>query len=141
MVLLSRRGRRQSSQKRAHTSQMLLAIYLNDHLAGATGLIELARRSAASNRETSYGPVLAELSQEVQQDRTSLLEIMRELGVRPDPLKQAAGWIAEKAGRLKPNGRLLSYSPYSRVLELEVLLLGVQGKLALWQALQELDDV
>jgi hypothetical protein len=39
---------------------------------------------------------------------------------------------------LKLNGRLLGYSPYSRVIEIEVLLLGVNGKLALWRALREI---
>jgi hypothetical protein len=32
----------------------LLSIYLNDHLAGSTSGIELAKRSAANNRGTPY---------------------------------------------------------------------------------------
>jgi hypothetical protein len=123
----------------AYSGRVLLAIYLNDHLAASTGALELVRRSARSNRGTPYGDFLAELAQEVEEDRASLLEIMRALGVRRDELKVAAGWVAEKAGRLKLNGRLLGYSPYSRVVELEVLLLGVRGKLALWQALQQIE--
>src|SRR5947209_6188177 len=40
--------------KRAVSEQtMLLGIYLNDHLAGATGVLELARRSASSNRNSA----------------------------------------------------------------------------------------
>ncbi len=31
-----------------------LSIYLNDHLAGATVGVELARRAAGSNRPTDY---------------------------------------------------------------------------------------
>jgi hypothetical protein len=119
---------------------VLLAIYLNDHLAGSTAGRELARRPASSNRGTSYGPFLRRLAVEIQQDRTSLLALMRKLDVAPDPLKVAGGWAMEKAGRLKLNGRLLSYSPYSRVVELEVLKLGVQGKLSLWLALREIQD-
>ena len=38
-----------------------------------------------------------------------------------------AGWVAEKAGRLKLNGSLLTYSPLSRLVELEGLSLGVEG--------------
>jgi hypothetical protein len=60
---------------------------------------------------------------------------MERLGVRVDRAKVMAGWIAEKLGRLKLNGRLLSYSPLSRLMELELLILGVTGKLALWRAL------
>jgi hypothetical protein len=33
---------------------MLLATYLNDHLAGATAARELARRAASSNRDSGY---------------------------------------------------------------------------------------
>lgn len=116
----------------------LLPIYLNDHLAGATGGRELARRAAASNRSSPYGPFLDGLAKEIDADRRSLLEIINALNVRVDPLKVWAGWSAEKIARLKLNGRLRGYSPMSRVVELEGLALGVRGKLALWRALERL---
>lgn len=112
---------------------------MNDHLAGATAGRELARRAAASNRGSSHGPFLGELAQEVDEDRAVLLEIMRALGIRVDHVKVGGGWAAEKLGRLKLNGRLLSYSPLSRVVELEGLTLGVHGKLALWRSLERLE--
>lgn len=117
---------------------MLLAIYLNDHLAGATAGRDLARRSAASNDDSPYGEFLTGLAIEIDEDRDSLLELMRRLEVRVDRLKVAGGWAAEKAGRLKLNGRLLGYSPLSRMVELEGLTLGVRGKLGLWRALAEI---
>jgi|SRR5436305_12600022 len=115
----------------------LLSIYLNDHLAGATAGAELARRVAGSNRQTSFGSVLSELAKEIEEDRRTLLQIMRRLDVRQDRLKTLASWGAEKAGRLKLNGRIIGYSPLSRLEELEGLTIGVEGKLALWQALRE----
>ncbi len=119
--------------------QSLLGTYLNDHLAGATAGRDLARRAASSNRgDGRYGPLLAELAREVDEDRDALLAIMRALDVGTDRLKLAGGWGAEKLGRLKPNGRLWSYSPLSRVVELEVLCLGVTGKLGLWRSLAAL---
>jgi len=60
---------------------------------------------------------------------------MVRLGVARDPVKVWAGWLAEKVGRLKLNGRIAGYSPLSRVVELEALGLGVEGKRALWRAL------
>jgi hypothetical protein len=120
---------------------MLLAIYLNDHLAGATAGRELSRRAAASNRGTSYEGFLEDLAREIQEDRESLLTIVRALQIRVDPLKLAGAWGAEKLGRLKLNGRLRGYSPLSRVVELEALALGVHGKLALWRSLQALDPL
>ena len=119
---------------------MLLAIYLNDHLAGATVGRELARRAAQSNRgNAEYGPFLSQLAQEIDEDRQSLLAIMSKLGVKVDRLKVLAGWGGEKLGRLKLNGRVRGYSPLSRVVELEGLTLGVHGKLALWRTLERLD--
>jgi hypothetical protein len=42
----------------------------------------------------------------------------------------------EKVGRLKPNGRILSRSPLSDVLEVEALRLAVEGKAAGWLLLR-----
>jgi len=50
------------------------------------------------------------------------------------------GWVLEKAARCKPNGRLFRRSPLSNLIELEGLLLGVQGKAADFRALRRLAD-
>jgi hypothetical protein len=118
---------------------MLLAIYLNDHLAGATVGRELARRAAHNNRDTpDWGAFLGQLAREIDADRGSLLTVMGRLNVRVDRLKVLAGWGGEKVGRLKLNGRLRGYSPLSRIVELEGLALGVHGKLSLWRTLDRL---
>jgi hypothetical protein len=118
----------------------LLATYLNDHLAGATAGVELARRARGQNEGTSLGRFLDELTSEIEQDRETLKTIMARLEVGTDRFKVAAGWVGEKAGRLKPNNRLFGYSPLSRLIELEGLALGVEGKRSLWQSLRHLDD-
>jgi hypothetical protein len=118
----------------------LLAIYLQDHLAAATFGVELARRAREENQGTGLGEFLDRLSTESERDRDELAALMDRLGVKPDPLKSAAGWAAEKLGRLKRNGHLVSYSPLSRVLELEWLIAAISGKLALWQALRDLAE-
>jgi hypothetical protein len=115
----------------------LLRTYLQDHHAGSTVGVELARRAAGANQDTEFGAPLARIADEIAEDRESLERLMERLGVKPHPVKDAGGWVAEKLGRLKPNNRLLGYSPLSRVLELEGLLIGVTGKLALWEALRD----
>jgi hypothetical protein len=40
-----------------------LSIYLNDHLVGSTLGLNLVRRTAGSNRETSYGRALDALAE------------------------------------------------------------------------------
>ena len=117
-----------------------LATYLNDHVLGATLGTELVRRAARENQGSELGEFLTGLAQEIDDDRGTLLALMRELGVRPDRLKVAAGWTGEKLGRLKPNAQLRGYSPLSPLVELEGLLIGIQGKLAMWRALAEVAD-
>src|SRR6266511_4644919 len=68
----------------APLSTDLLAIYLNDHLAGATAGAAVARRAAASNSSTAYGDVLADLAREIERDREALVEIMDRLSVGRD---------------------------------------------------------
>jgi hypothetical protein len=114
-----------------------LATYLNDHLMGATLGVELARRAAGENQGSELGDFLSGLAPEIEDDRDTLLALMSELGVKPDRLKVAAGWTSEKVGRLKPNAQLRGYSPLSPLVELEGLLIGIQGKLAMWIVLGE----
>jgi hypothetical protein len=114
------------------------AIYLNDHLAGATVGVELARRLRASNAsDREFGPALIEICAEVEEDRETLKAVMDRLGVGRSKLKPAAAVLAERLGRLKLNGQLLGYSPLSRVYELELMQSGVVGKRLLWRALQQ----
>ncbi len=115
----------------------LLAIYLNDHLAGATLGVELARRLRASNQgDPEFGPVLAEVCAEIEADRETLKAVMDRLGVGQSKIKPLAAVLAERVGRLKLNGRLWGYSPLSRLDELELLQIGVAGKRRLWRALE-----
>lgn len=118
----------------------MLGIYLNDHLAGATGGAELARRAAAARRSDEAGDTLLRFAADVAADRAALLDIMAALDVPVRAYKVYAGWIGEKAGRLKLNGRLLARSPLSSLEELEMMRLGVEGKAAGWRTLQLLAD-
>jgi hypothetical protein len=114
-----------------------LATYLNDHYAGATGGLALARRAASENEGSELGAFLTELGDEIGADRATLGEIMSALGVGTDRTKVIAARVFERLGRLKPNAQLRGYSPLSPLVELEVLGLGIRGKLALWRALGE----
>ena len=96
----------------------LLRIYMQDHLAGSTGGIELAKRALGANEGTEYEAPLRRLVAEIQEDRDTLEATMRRLGFGPDRLKLLAGWGAEKLGQLKLTGSLLPRSSLTRVLEL-----------------------
>ena len=100
----------------------LLAIYLNDQLAAGVLWREIARRSQRSNRGTDAGEALADVAAAIADDVATFERIMQRLGVRRSRVKPALALAAERAGRLKPNGRLASYSPLSRFEELEFLV-------------------
>ena len=119
-------------------NEKYLRIYLQDHLAGSTAGLELARRTRGANKGTEYGPPLAKIADEIEADRRMLQGIMEDLGFGADRLKNAGAWGLEKLGRLKMNGELTSYSPLSRMVELEGLLTGITGKLGLWLALLQI---
>jgi hypothetical protein len=114
----------------------LLRIYLQDHRAAATAGRELAARALGSNRGSEFEGDLEWLLGQIEQDMASLDEVMEALDVSHDRLKKVALWTGEKLGRLKLNGRLLSYSPLSRLVEIEGLIAGVTAKGSLWNALQ-----
>jgi hypothetical protein len=118
----------------------LLGIYLNDHLAGATGGTMLAHRVARSHGAPAADSTLQRLATEVAQDRAALLEIMAALSIPVRAYKVYAALIGEKAARVKLNGYLLARSPLSSLTELEMLRLGVEGKAAGWRTLRVLAE-
>jgi hypothetical protein len=120
------------------TATDYLETYLQDHRAGAEMGTDLARRLADENQGTPYEDFLLGLAQEIEQDVATLEDIMSRFGVGQATLKTAGAKVAEKLGRLKPNDQLSGYSPLSRVLELEGLRSGVQGKLGLWDSLAQI---
>ena len=114
----------------------LLRIYLNDHLAGSIAGEELAKRTRSNNAGTPLADYLDGFLVELKEDQLVVEDLLDSIDATKDRVKQLAAWIAEKAGRLKLNGRVTGYSDLSRLLELEGLCLGVEGKLSLWRSLE-----
>ena len=119
-------------------NEKLLRIYLQDHHAGSTTGLELARRIHGENKGSEYGEAMAKIVDEIAADRKALESVMDELGFEADKIKDLGAWTLEKAGRLKLNGQITGYSPLSRVVELEGLLTGITGKIALWVTLLQI---
>jgi hypothetical protein len=118
----------------------LLGIYLNDHLAGATAGVALARRSRAGARSRDLAAALDAVAPEIAEDRMTLLEHMHRLGVPVRTYKVVAGRAAELVGRFKPNGRIRERSPLTDLVELDGLLMGIGSKESLWWNLRGLAD-
>jgi hypothetical protein len=116
-----------------------LRIYLNDHRAGATGGISLARRCQRNNEGSALGEEMRSIVEEFGADAASLSRISSGLGIRENRFKQSAAKTAEWLGRFKLNGEIRTYSPLSRLLEVELLLSAIDAKRSLWKALMSSD--
>jgi hypothetical protein len=113
----------------------LLALYLQDHLTLSLAGLRIARRCERENRDHALGAYLAVLVRELEEDRRVVREALRALGGTPSVLKELAAVAGELLGRLKLNGRLLTYSPLSRLWEVEALLAGTDSRRGLWKVL------
>jgi hypothetical protein len=118
----------------------LTRIYLNDHVALMALLIDVAERSAKSNRGSPLGAWLLELRRELVSQRETVERVMERLRLRRSGAKVALARLGQRAGQLKLNGRLTSYSPLSRLFELESLLAGVEASRAVMESLRLLGD-
>ncbi|MGY1637446.1 hypothetical protein ACI78V_12420 [Geodermatophilus sp. SYSU D00742] len=118
----------------------LLGVYTNDHLAAATGGIELVGRMLGRHRGGPYQPRLEELLGELREERAALETTMQSIGVPVRQYKQAASWVAEKLSRVKLNGHLLSRSPLSDLVEFEFIATAVLAKRAGFETLRALAE-
>ena len=115
-----------------------LAVYLEDHLAGAQMAIDVLE----DMRDEYAGEPLSQFAGELLVDIKKDQEILRDLaqqvgGDRSDPVKEALAWVGEKVTRVKLRRR--AGGGLGTYLSLETLALGILGKLSLWEALAEID--
>src|SRR5215510_2512556 len=110
-----------------------LSTYLNDHLAGSNLAVEILERLISE--VPSLSGSLNALKAEIEEDREQLKTLMAEQRIEESRVRKAGGWIAEQLSELKlevdddARGRL------RRLERLEALAIGIDGKIALWDAL------
>lgn len=111
-----------------------LTTYLNDHLGGAQMAVQVLEAMRDQNDDQEFRQFASVLLPEIEADHRTLRHLAEEIGPGPNAIKTVGGWLVEKATRLK-----LGHSG-SKTFELfeslELLALGIQGKLSLWTALQ-----
>lgn len=116
-----------------------LRVYVNDHLAGAVGGTELARRIRGRNEGTPLGDYLGEFLDEVGEERRVLERLLHDMGLAQDRVKQAAAFALEKASRFYRHDRLGGSADLRRLLEVETLCSGVETKRDLWRSLKQIE--
>jgi hypothetical protein len=62
---------------------------------------------------------------------------MERMGTSKNPVKQATGWVAEKASKVKFSGVVSGEPDQGAFMALESLTLGVEGKGSMWKALKQ----
>ena len=112
-----------------------LPAYLRDHLAGSVAAVDVARRRRDAEPDEPSRTAIAQLIEDIEEDRARLRELMSELGIVPSVWKQtvAVGFSWLGAGR-----SAVGSAELNRLREFEVLLMGVRGKELLWQTLGRL---
>jgi hypothetical protein len=112
-----------------------IATYLNDHLAGSVVALELLEHLETAHADTALETFFAALRADIKADRQELEALMKQLDIAESSTRKATAWLTEKVTEIKlhvddPAGGAL------RLLEAcEAVSLGIEGKLALWQAL------
>lgn len=112
-----------------------LITYINDHLGGAEIAIELLEAMCEHHNDAHFQQFARVLLPEVSKDEQLLRSIAQELGADRSPAKEAGGWLLEKLARLKLGHT--GSADFEMFESLELLALGIQGKICLWKALQQ----
>jgi hypothetical protein len=115
-----------------------LSTYLNDHLAGSNFAVEILERLTSEARSLSSS--LTALKEEIEEDREQLRTLMAKQHIEESRLRKAGGWIAEQLTELKLEVEDDAKGRLRRLERLEALAIGIDGKIALWDALDAAAD-
>jgi hypothetical protein len=112
-----------------------LSLYLQGHHAAGGAAVMSIRQQVAVEGESDLGRQLAVLADEIAADLAALRDVMDRLGVAPsvvhDTSARAGAWLSRWVLRAHAPG-----PDQARLVGLESLSLGVEGKLRLWCALR-----
>ena len=109
--------------------------YLNDHLAGSVGALELIAHWAEIHKGEPLGRFFLEIEKEIKADQETLRDVMRALGVEESKVRKVSAWAAEKVGRARLIVAGDEPGSLGLVLTLEGLIMGVTGKKLMWASL------
>ena len=112
-----------------------LESYLNDHLAGSVGALELLEHWAHLHDGKPLATFFSDIGTDIRADQGTLLDLMHRLAIDESNVRKAGAWAAEKAGRVRLT--IAGYEPGSLglVMTLEGLIMGVTGKKLMWRVL------
>lgn len=118
-------------------SRVPLTTYLNDHLAGGNAALELLEQLIEHMQDTDGKAELKQIEAEITEDKSVLLAILKGSGGKESRVRSAAALVAQKIGQVKVALDDPGSGEFRNFEALEALALGIQGKAALWRALDE----
>jgi hypothetical protein len=113
---------------------------INDHLAGAMLGSNLAQQIRGQHENAPLGELMRALKPQIEEDRQTSIGLMARLGTSKNPVGQVGAWVTEKASRVKFRGLSSGEPELGTFMAVESLALGIQGRLGLWRALQQVAD-
>lgn len=127
--------KRDGESKERKQSMEELSSYLNDHLAGSVGALELLDRLMDIYKGKPLERFFSDLRNEIEVDQETLKALIAKLGEKESALRKAGAWIVEKLSRAKIQLSETRDGEMGLFLALEGLALGIHGKRSLWRAL------
>jgi hypothetical protein len=120
-------------------AQEPLHVYLNDHLAGATAGVDLARQ-AAGRHDGELGEFFAQIADEISADYNTLSSIMDQMDAQHSGAKEVLAKAGSSISEAKFSGETLDDPEFGTFITLETLSIGVEGKVCMWKALKVVAD-
>jgi hypothetical protein len=113
-------------------SMSTLSVYLNDHIAGATAALDLLNYLECEYKGTELGSFARKLKTRLVADKLVVERILASTNGSTSSIKRMSGWLGSRLSRLK-FGRRKALGSFEA---LEMLRIGVLGKIGLWEVLQ-----
>ena len=111
-----------------------LATYLADHLGGSVSAAELVDRLRQSDVDPTLAGALGQVAESIARHQAIVRQLLQQRGQREDRAKHFAGWLAEKLTR--PAMPVDGADEFGLLRALEALMMGMRGRVAMWQALE-----
>jgi hypothetical protein len=120
-------------------AQQPIHVYLNDHLAGATAGVDLARQ-AAERHDGELGEFFAQLADEISGDYNTLTSLMDRMDAHASGAKEVLAKAGSEISEAKFSGESTDDPEFGTFVTLETLSIGVEGKFCMWKALKVVAD-
>jgi hypothetical protein len=116
-----------------------LNIYLTERVLVMRGGRRLVDRMRGRARQGPERDLIERVGDELERSERTLMSFLRQIGVAPPHVRLALVGLAERAGRLKPNGRVTTRSPLTDLEEFDALTLAIIAAGMTWSALDRAD--